>query len=112
MVEAIQVCTTVAEKADAERISAALVAKHLAACVQITGPIESTFRWRGSVEASQEWICTAKTLREAYPQVEHAIRQIHSYDEPEIIAIPIIAASTGYLQWIAESVKLAVPTDE
>jgi periplasmic divalent cation tolerance protein len=110
MTEAIQVCTTVSDQADAERIAAALVAKQLAACVQITGPIESTFRWKGRIETSQEWVCTAKTLREAYNEVEQAIRTIHSYDEPEIIAIPIVMGSKGYLQWIVESVKLAEPT--
>ena len=107
MNEAIQVCTTVAEQADAERIAASLVAKRLAACAQVTGPIESTYRWKDSIESSQEWVCTAKTLRVAYEAVEQAIRQIHSYDEPEIIALPIVHGSAGYLQWIADSVDLS-----
>ena len=111
MNEAIQVCTTVSDQADAERIAAALVAKQLAACVQVTGPIESTFRWKGGIESAQEWVCTVKTLREAYDDVEQAIRMIHSYEEPEIIATPIVMASKGYLQWIADSVKLTAPSE-
>ena len=107
MNEAIQICTTVSEQADAERIAASLVAKRLVACVQVAGPVESTFRWKGRIESSQEWVCTAKTLRSAYGAVEHAIRQIHSYDEPEIVALPIVLGSAGYLQWISDSVDLS-----
>ena len=112
MTDAIQVCTTVSDKADAKRIAASLLAKELAACVQVTGPIESTFRWKGRIESAQEWVCTVKTLREAYDEVEQAIRLLHSYEEPEIIATPIVAAGKGYLQWIADSVKLPTPADK
>ena len=104
-VEAIQVTTTVADRADAERIAAALVAKHFAACVQVIGPIESTFRWKGQIEVAQEWVCLIKTRRDLYTEVEQAIREIHSYDQPEIIAVPIVAGSDGYLAWLADAVK-------
>ena len=104
-VETIQVTTTVADRADAERIAASLVAKHLGACVQVSGPIESTFRWKGQIETSQEWVCTVKTRRDAYPAVEKAIRELHSFEQPEIIAVPIVAGSEGYLAWIADNVK-------
>jgi periplasmic divalent cation tolerance protein len=83
-VEAIQITTTVADRADAERIAASLVAKHLAACVQVSGPIESTFRWKGQIEVTQEWVCTIKTRRDLYSTVERAILELHSYDQPEI----------------------------
>ena len=105
MVEAIQVTTTVADQADAERIAAALVAKQLAACVQVSGPIESTYRWKEKIETSQEWLCTIKTLRVLYAQVEEAIRNLHSFEEPEIVAVPIVLGSEGYLNWIADSVQ-------
>jgi periplasmic divalent cation tolerance protein len=106
MAEPIHVTTTTADRADAERIAAALVAKQLAACVQVSGPIESTYRWKAQIESSEEWVCTIKTTREAYSQVEQAIRAIHSYEEPEIIALPIALGSAGYLKWIRESVKV------
>lgn len=108
-IEAIQVTTTVADRADAERIAASLVAKRLAACVQVSGPIESTFRWKGQIETSQEWVCTIKTRLNLYPIVEQALRELHSYDEPEIIAVPIVAGSERYLAWIADAVGPSVP---
>ncbi|MBP90638.1 MAG: cytochrome C biogenesis protein CcdA [Planctomycetaceae bacterium] len=105
MTDAIQVMTTVPDQADAKRIAASLVAKRLAACVQIRGPIESTYRWRGEVEKSQEWVCAIKTRSELFREVEQAIRDLHSYDEPEIIALPIVAGSEGYLAWLDKSTK-------
>jgi periplasmic divalent cation tolerance protein len=105
MVEAIQVATTTADRADAERIAASLVAKKLAACVQVSGPLESTYRWKEQIETSREWICTIKTLRALYPQVEEAIRKLHSYEQPEIVALPIVAGCAGYLDWLASSVN-------
>lgn len=102
--EMIVVMTTVADRADAERIAAALVAKGLAACVQVSGPVESTFRWKGQIETVQEWICSIKTRQSRYDDVEHAIRELHSYEEPEIVAVPVIASSRGYLRWLVDAV--------
>ncbi len=104
MSDAIQIVTTTSDLADAERIAAVLVANRLAACVQLAGPIESTYRWKDQVENASEWICTIKTLRDLYPAVESKIRELHSYSEPEITATAIVAGSQGYLDWIAESV--------
>lgn len=104
-VDAIVVTTTVADRADAERIAAALVAKQLAACVQVSGPIESHFRWKGQIEVSQEWTCVIKTRRDLYSEIERAIRELHSYEQPEILAVPVVASSEGYLQWLADSVR-------
>jgi periplasmic divalent cation tolerance protein len=104
-VDAIVVTTTVADRADAERIAAALVARRLAGCVQISGPIDSTFRWREQIETSQEWLCVIKTRRDVYGEVEQAIRELHSYEQPEIIALPIVAGSQGYVSWLVESVR-------
>lgn len=104
MREAIQVQTTTATRADAERIAAALVERRLAACVQISGPITSCYRWQGAVETAEEWGCAAKTTLAAYPRVEQAIRELHPYEEPEIIAVPIVAGSSGYLTWLVEQV--------
>ncbi|MEX2108602.1 MAG: divalent-cation tolerance protein CutA [Solirubrobacterales bacterium] len=99
----IQVLTTVGSAEEAEQISAILVDRRLAACVQIVGPIASRYRWQGKVEEDREWQCFAKTEAARYPEVEAAIREIHSYDEPEIIATPIVAGSEGYLDWISDS---------
>ncbi|MEO8496553.1 MAG: divalent-cation tolerance protein CutA [Planctomycetota bacterium] len=103
----IQITTTVSDPADAERIAASLVSQQLAACVQISGPIESTYRWKGQVETSQEWVCAIKTREDLFAEVEQVIRGLHSYGEPEIMAVPITAASAGYREWLTASVKPA-----
>ena len=104
MTEAIQVATTTETKADATKIASALVQQRLAACVQVSGPITSCYRWQGNVETSEEWLCTIKTAAALFGPVEQAIRELHGYDEPEIIATPIVAASQGYLTWLMEQV--------
>jgi len=105
MAECVQVLTTAGSEAEAERISAALVEGRLAACVQVLGPVASRYRWGGEVEEAREWQCLAKTTAALYPRVEEAIRAAHSYEEPEIVAMPIVAGSPGYLAWIEESVE-------
>lgn len=104
MPEYIQVLTTTASEEEAETISTALLEQRLAACVQVIGPILSRYRWQGDLEREQEWQCLAKTEGRLYEQVEAAIRAVHSYEEPEIVAIPILAGSKGYLSWISASV--------
>jgi periplasmic divalent cation tolerance protein len=104
MSQAVQVATTTASKSDAERIARALIEQRLAACVQISGPITSVYRWQDAIETATEWLCTIKTIESNYPQVETTIRQLHTYDEPEIIAVAIVAGSASYLEWLrAES---------
>lgn len=104
MAEYLQVLTTVGSEEEAERLSAALVERRLAACVQVVGPISSHYRWQGKIERSQEWLCLAKTEASRYPALEAMIAELHSYDEPEIVATPIVAGSQGYLDWVSHSV--------
>jgi periplasmic divalent cation tolerance protein len=101
----LQVQTTVDSEAAAERLAAALVERRLAACVQVVGPVSSRYRWQGEVERSTEWICVAKTEASRYAELEAAIRELHSYEEPEIVATPIVAGSAGYLDWISHNVS-------
>jgi len=103
--EYLQVLTAVASESEAERISVALIERRLAACVQVAGPIASRYRWQGKVEQAREWLCLAKTEASRYPELEAAIRELHSYEEPEIVATPIVAGSVGYLEWIGESLS-------
>ena len=100
----VQVMTTVDTKEAAEAMARQLVREKLAACVQVSGPVESTYRWKGQIETAQEWQCAIKTLPHRYGAVEEAIRELHSYDEPEIVAVPIVGGSGGYLKWIGDSV--------
>jgi len=102
--EHVQVLTTAGSEEEAGEIASLLVERQLAACVQVVGPVVSRYRWHGEVEEEREWQCLAKTTRDAYEAVEAAIREVHSYDEPEIVATPIVAGSPGYLSWIEENV--------
>ncbi len=102
----IQVITTVSKKTDAEKIAKSLIDKRLAACVQIIGPIKSIYRWKGKIENAKEWACVIKTRKMLYKKVETAIRKIHPYEVPEIIAISIAQGSKDYLKWLFdETVK-------
>jgi len=103
MADYLQVLTTVGSEQEAERVAATLVDRRLAACVQVIGPISSRYRWQGAVEQAHEWMCLAKTEAARYEAVEAAIREVHSYEEPEIVATEIVAGSKGYLGWISES---------
>jgi periplasmic divalent cation tolerance protein len=105
MAEYLQVTTTAGSEAEAERIGAALVERRLAACVQVIGPLRSHYRWQGAVEEAREWMCVTKTSAARYPELEAAIRKLHSYEEPEIVATPIVAGSPGYLEWISRNVE-------
>ena len=96
----IQVSTTTETKEQAKKIADFLVETKLAACVQILGPIESTYRWKGKVETATEWLCLIKTQEDFYTEVESAIKEMHSYETPEIIAVPIVKGSKEYLNWI------------
>jgi periplasmic divalent cation tolerance protein len=105
MADYLQVLTTADSEEEAERISAALVERRLAACVQVIGPISSRYRWQGKIEHEQEWLCLAKTEASRYTDIEAAIGELHSYDEPEIVATPIVAGSAGYLAWLSKSLQ-------
>ncbi len=101
----VQVITTTSSREQAQQIAQVLVVRQLAACVQVFGPIESVYRWQGKVETSQEWYCAVKTRQSLFEEVARAIRQEHSYEVPEIIALPITAGSESYLQWVAEQTR-------
>ena len=106
----IQVTTTADKRADAERIARSLVEMRLAACVQIVGPITSIYRWKGKIETAGEWLCLIKSREENYGAVEQAIRSLHPYETPEIIAVPVTAGSRDYLDWLRG--ELTAPCEE
>jgi periplasmic divalent cation tolerance protein len=100
MSQVIQIVTTTANAEDARRIARALVERRLAACVQIVGPIESVYRWEGKIETAAEFQCWIKTRAELYDRVEQTIRELHTYDVPEILAVPVVQGSAAYLEWL------------
>lgn len=100
MSDYIQVVTTVERREDAERIARTLVERRLAACVQVCGPVSSTYRWRGRIETAQEWQCWAKSRGGLFGEIERSIRELHPYETPEILALPVLAGGADYLAWI------------
>jgi len=102
MTDFIQIATTTATAEQAEQIAQALVTDRLAACVQISSPIRSVYRWQGKVEQATEWLCVIKTRQTLFCTVEAKIRELHSYDCPEIVATPIVEGSEDYLAWLGE----------
>lgn len=98
------VLVTCAKKSEAERIARTLVEKRLAACGNIiSAPITSIYRWKGKVDRAKEVLLILKTTSARFAALEKQIRQIHSYEIPEIIAMQVAAGSTSYLAWILES---------
>ena len=105
MADYIQVTTTTGSKEEAHEIARGLVERKLAACVQVAGPITSVYRWKGKIETSQEWLCIIKSGMSLGERLEKAIREMHSYEEPEIIATPIVGGSQSYLKWLGEQIE-------
>jgi periplasmic divalent cation tolerance protein len=104
--EAIVVLMTAANGEEAARLADLLIGAHLAACVQILPEMESVYRWEGKIERQAEILLLAKTTRSKFEELEREVRALHSYDTPEIIALPIVAGSAPYLEWLTEGVKL------
>jgi periplasmic divalent cation tolerance protein len=107
MPQYIQVFTTVEKREDAERIASSVVNKRVAACAQVIGPIRSTYWWKGEVEQAEEWLLVMKTREALFSVLEKEIKAIHPYEVPEIIALPIVAGSASYLEWIQEETEEA-----
>lgn len=103
----IVIFVTVGNRREARKIAKRLVNSRLAACVNLTAPVESIYWWKGKVEASGEVLLIIKTCRELFAQVETEIRKLHTYKTPEIICLPIIEGSADYLKWLDDSVRSA-----
>lgn len=98
---ALLVITNLPDRGAAERLAEALVAKRLAACVNILAPCRSVYRWQGEVQHDEEHPVLIKTTPERYAQLEVEIRSLHPYELPEIIAVPIERGLPDYLAWVA-----------
>ncbi|HUQ95689.1 MAG TPA: divalent-cation tolerance protein CutA [Bryobacteraceae bacterium] len=85
---------------EAETIARNVVASGFAACVNILPGVKSIYRWQGAIEEATEWLLIIKSHEELYPQLESEIRRLHSYEVPEIIALPIVNGLAAYLKWI------------
>jgi len=97
------VLMTAPDRDEASRIAELLVNSRLAACVQILPEVQSVYRWKGEVERNTEILLLAKTTSDKFDELDRAVREIHSYDTPEIVALSVNAASAPYLKWLLES---------
>lgn len=102
MTDYVSIQTTTDSEENARKISQALLDAHLAACVQISAPIESSYRWKGKLETAREWRLTIKTRRPLFTKIEGAIRAVHPYTTPQILAFLVIEGNRDYLAWIDE----------
>ena len=103
--DAIIVFMTASNGEEAARLADMLVGAHLAACVQILPEIESVYRWQGKIERAPEILLLAKTTKSKFEELEREVRALHSYDTPEIIAVPVVAGSASYVDWLIQSTK-------
>ena len=95
--------TTTDARSDAERLARDLVERRLAACVQVLGPISSTYRWRGAIETADEWLCIIKTTAARFDALAAHIETNHGYETPELTAVPVDHGSAGYLTWLSKA---------
>ena len=98
------VLTTAGSIEEANKIADALVQRRLAACVNVVGPISSVYRWKEKVERTQEWLLLIKTTAGAADSVGDAINELHSYQLPELVVLPIEGGGEAYLGWVGENV--------
>ena len=100
MTDYILVFITVSSEKEGEKIAGALVKERLAACVNLIGGMRSTFRWKGQISSEQEVLLIAKTKDKLFEQLKKRVTELHSYEVPEILALPILAGFEKYLNWI------------
>jgi len=105
--EFVLILVTTADTAEAELISQTLVEKKLVACSSIVTPVSSLFHWKGNVERETEALMILKSVKNHFDEIASQVKRLHSYETPEIIAIPIIAGSEDYLKWIKTETKIS-----
>jgi periplasmic divalent cation tolerance protein len=105
MTDKIIVFSTCASQEEADRMARELVERRLAACVAITPRIRSVYRWQGSIETSEEWGLAIKSRRELFPALHRELKRLHSYQVPEVLAVPVLDGSADYLEWMDAELK-------
>src|SRR4051812_33867117 len=103
----VQVTTTTDSRKEAAEIAKSAVTQRLAAGAQLVGPIASTYWWEGEIESAEEWLVVFKTTTERFDELAELIIDQHSYDTPEIVAVPVVAGSSDYLAWVSEQTEEA-----
>ncbi len=102
--QVVVILVTTSGEEESERISRALLERNLIACANIVPQVRSLFRWEGEVEDENESLLILKSTADALHLVDECVRQVHSYDVPEVIALPVTGGSLAYLSWVGEEV--------
>jgi periplasmic divalent cation tolerance protein len=105
MTNKIVVFSTCGSEAEAERLAKQLIEERLAACVNIVAPVRSFYRWKGTVESAVEWMLVIKTSRDLFDRVRLSLETAHSYELPEVLAIPVLEGSPTYMAWLEQELK-------
>ena len=105
MTDKIVVLSTCASAEEAERLARRVIDDRLAACVNVLSPVRSFYRWKGEIEDSAEWLLIIKTTRDKFDALRAALESAHTYEVPEVIAIPIVDGSPNYLSWIERELQ-------
>jgi periplasmic divalent cation tolerance protein len=105
MTDKIVVFSTCGSQEEARKLAGTLIEKRLAACINITAPITSVYRWKGVVEEANEWLLIIKSRREHFDGIRAALEAAHSYELPEVLAIPVLEGAPNYLAWLEAETK-------
>jgi periplasmic divalent cation tolerance protein len=111
MTDKIVVLNTCGSADEAERLARKLVDERLAACVTVVMPVRSYYRWEGEVQDAAEWLLIIKTSRGLVPKLRQSLESVHSYQVPELIALPIVEGSPNYLAWMTGELQTPDSTD-
>ena len=110
MTDKIVVLNTCASAEEAERLARSLVDQRLAACVNVIAPARSFYRWQDVVTDAAEWLLIIKSSRPLFERLRAALESAHSYELPEVIALPVVEGSPNYLAWMDQELRGAGPT--
>ncbi len=98
--QAFQVLVTTASLDEAEHLASLALERRLAACCQMGGPMHSRYWWKGKIESADEFVCLFKTTGDRLDELVAAVSDAHSYEVPEVVAVPIVAGGAPYLEWV------------
>jgi periplasmic divalent cation tolerance protein len=105
MTDKIVVLSTCGSEQQAERVAKELVERQLAACVNIVPGVRSIYRWKGQIEDGTEWLLLIKSRRDLFDALRSALQKVHSYEVPEVIALPVVDGHQSYLAWLDRELK-------
>jgi periplasmic divalent cation tolerance protein len=105
MTDKIVVLSTCATEDEAEKLARLLLDQHLAACVSVIPALRSHYHWKGAIESATECLLLIKSSRALFPELRDTLEKAHSYEVPEVLAIPVLDGSVNYLEWLGKNLR-------